>query len=384
MTETPADLGYRMPAEWEPHAATWIAWPHNREDWPGKFGPIPWVYVEIVRLLSRSERVEILVQGRTAENRAADRLGRAGVDLARVGFHRVKTDRAWTRDSGPSFVIKDGDPDGLGLVHWDFNAWAKYDDHRRDRRVPRAIARILGRKRWKPLADPDDGEGPVRVVLEGGSIDVNGRGTVLTTEECLLSEVQARNPRLGRSGVEAVLADYLGTTHVVWLDRGIAGDDTHGHVDDLARFVDPTTVAIAVESDPADENHRPLRENLDRLRVARDQDGRPLQVIELPMPRPVAFEGRRLPASYANFYVANHLVLVPTFNDPADREALGLLASAFPGQEVVGVHAIDLVWGLGTLHCLTQQQPEPGGAAGEGVKTLDRRPPAPAANVPDD
>jgi agmatine deiminase len=357
MPDTPAALGYRMPAEWEPHEATWIAWPHNRDDWPGKFGPIPWAYVEIVRLLSRSERVEILVEGSRDGRLVLDRLDRAGVDLERVRLHRVRTDRVWTRDSGPSFVVKSGDPEGLGLVHWKFNAWAKYDDHLRDRRVPRAIGKVVGGRRWKPSVDPLDGGGPARVVLEGGSIDVNGRGTVLTTEECLLSEVQARNPRLDRAQVEKVLADYLGAPHVVWLGRGIAGDDTHGHVDDLARFVDASSVALAVESDPSDENYEPLRENRERLRRAFDQDGRPLRVIELPMPRPVVFEGRRLPASYANFYIANGLVLVPTFNDPADREALGLLASTFPGREVIGLHAVDLVWGLGTLHCLTQQQP---------------------------
>ena len=360
-TTTPASLGYRMPAEWEPHTATWIAWPHNAEDWPGKFGPVGWVYVEIVRLLSRAERVEILVQGRKARKRVADRLGRAGVDLDRVGFHAVKTDRVWTRDSGPTFVVKGADhlpgPDGLALVDWEFNAWAKYDNHLRDRRVPRKIAGILGLDRFRPEVDPLDGAGPARVVLEGGSIDVNGRGTLLTTEECLLSEVQARNPRLPRAAIEKVLADHLATTHVIWLGRGIAGDDTHGHVDDLARFVNPWTVAIAVEPDPSDENHAPLKENLDRLRAATDQDGRPIDVVELPMPRPVVFEGTRLPASYANFYIANGLVLVPTFNDPSDRRALAILADAFPGREVVGVHAVDLVWGLGTLHCLTQQQP---------------------------
>ena len=357
MTDTPAALGYRMPAEWEPHEATWIAWPHNREDWPGKFGPIPWVYVEIVRHLSRVERVEILVEGPKQERRAAARLDRAGVDLARVGFHRVRTDRVWTRDSGPTFVVMDGDPAGVAMVDWEFNAWAKYDDHRRDRRVPRALGKILGLDRWRPRVDPGDGAGPARVVLEGGSIDVNGRGTLLTTEECLLSDVQARNPRLDRSAVEKVLADHLATPHVVWLNRGIAGDDTHGHVDDITRFVDPSTIVTVVEPDPSDENHEPLKENLGRLRDAHDQDGRPFRVVELPMPGPVVFEGRRLPASYANFYIANGIVLVPTFNDPADREALATLAQLFSGREVVGIHCVDLVWGLGTLHCLTQQQP---------------------------
>jgi agmatine deiminase len=361
---TPSSLGYRMPAEWEPHSATWIAWPHNVEDWPGKFAPIPWVYVEIVRLLSRVERVEILVNSGKIEKRASDQLDRVGVNLDRVGFHRVKTDRVWTRDSGPSFVVKQtpdpSSPDALALVDWEFNAWAKYDNHLCDRRVPRAIGKILDRKRFKPRFDLEDGSEPIRVVLEGGSIDVNGLGTVLTTEECLLSDVQARNPRLDRSSIEKVLADYLATPHVVWLDKGIVGDDTHGHVDDLARFVDPSTVVLVVEKDPSDENYAPLQANLERLRQATDQDGKPLNVVELPMPRPVVFEGTRLPASYANFYIANGLVLVPTFNDPADREALSILASLFPGREVVGIHAVDLVWGLGTLHCLTQQQPAVG------------------------
>jgi agmatine deiminase len=359
MTQTPASLGYRMPAEWEPHSATWIAWPHNVDDWPGKFGPIPWVYSEIVRVLSRFERVEILVNGRKEQRLASDKLDRAGVDLDQVGFHRVKTDRVWTRDSGPTFVVKEakGLVDGLALVDWEFNAWAKYDNHLLDRKVPGRLAKILGLKRFKPRFDPVDGLGPARVVLEGGSIDVNGKGTLLTTEECLLSGVQARNPRLSRSEVEKVLADHLATPHVVWLDKGIAGDDTHGHVDDLARFVDASTVAIVVERDPSDENYEPLKANLDRLLSATDQDGNPFRVIELPMPRPVVFEGTRLPASYANFYIANGVVLVPTFNDPSDREALSTLADCFPGREVVGIHAVDLVWGLGTLHCLTQQQP---------------------------
>ena len=368
---TPAALGYRMPAEWEPHAATWLAWPHNAEDWPGKFGPIPWVYVEIVRALARAERVEILVGGKKAERRAAAMLDRAGVDLAQVGFHKARTDRVWLRDSGPSFVVRPtdpADPGGLGLVHWHFNAWAKYDNYQHDRHVPRAINKVLSdHERWKPRVDPGDGGKPIRVVLEGGSIDVNGRGTVLTTEECLLSDVQARNPKLTRAQVEGALADHLGTTHVVWLDKGIVGDDTHGHVDDLARFVDPNTIVTVVEHDADDANYQILRDNLDRLHAAVDQDGKPFRVVELPMPRPLVFEGQRLPASYANFYIANGLVLVPTFNDPADRVALNTLAEVFPDREVVGIHAVDLVWGLGTLHCLTQQQPAHGSIPPEVV-----------------
>ena len=264
---------------------------------------------------------------------------------------------------GPSFVVRAGDPadpGNLALVHWKFNAWAKYANHTRDRRVPRAIARILGRDRFKPRVSVEGEEKPIRVVLEGGSIEVNGVGTVLTTEECLLSDVQARNPRLTRKQVEQALADNLGTPNVVWLDKGIAGDDTHGHIDDLARFVDPTTIVTVVESDPADANYQTLLDNLARLDRATDQNGQTFRVVRLPMPRPVVFEGQRLPASYANFYIANGLVLVPTFNDPADRVALNTLADLFPDREVVGIHAGDLVWGLGTLHCMTQQQPAHG------------------------
>ncbi len=347
-----------MPAEWEPHAATWIAWPHNRDDWPGKFAPVPWVYVEIVRLLSRSEPVHIVVRDGEMRRRASDRLDRGGVDLDRVRFFKAATDRVWLRDSGPTFVVrdrKDHETNTLppvGLVGWKFNAWAKYPNHFHDRRLSRRVAKWLDLPRWVPRTEQGK-----RIVLEGGAIDVNGQGTLLTTEECLLDEVQARNPGLGREGTERALADYLGVRHVIWLGRGIHGDDTHGHIDDLARFVGPRTVITVVEPSADDPNHEPLRENLDRLRAARDQDGEPLEVVELPMPRPVVFEGQRLQASYANFYIANSVVLVPTFHDPADRQALDILARLFPDREVVGVHCVDLVLGLGTLHCLTQQQP---------------------------
>jgi agmatine deiminase len=363
-SETPASVGYRMPAEWEPHEATWIAWPHHRDDWPGKFAPVPWVYVEIVRHLSRVERVNILIKGRRRRERAAEQLAAHGVDLGRVTFVKAATDRVWLRDSGPTFVV--GDRPGtdaaaperrVGLIDWRFNAWAKYDNHHHDNRIPRTLARRLVLKRWVPKVEVEGV--PRRVVMEGGALDVNGLGTLLTTEECLLSTVQARNPGLDRAGLERVFADFLGVRHVVWLDRGIDGDDTHGHVDDLARFVDPRTVVTVVEPRTSDPNHEPLRENWRRLQEARDQDGQPLRVVALPMPEPVVFEGQRLPASYANFYIANRLVLVPTFNDPADRVALDTLAALFPDRQVVGIHAVDLVLGLGTLHCLSQQQPAP-------------------------
>jgi agmatine deiminase len=357
-TETPARLGYHMPAEWEPHAATWIAWPHNRDDWPGKFAPVPWVTTEIVRLLTRGERVNVLVKGKKMQRRAAEQLGAAGVDLERVAFVKAATDRGWTRDSGPTFIVSEtaDDPsERAGLIDWRFNGWAKYDNHRRDDRLPALVATHMGLRRWEPQVELDGK--PTRVVMEGGAIDVNGRGTLLTTEECLLGAIQPRNPGLDRAGIERVFADYLGVSHVVWLGQGIEGDDTHGHVDDVARFVGPSTVVAVVEPRVSDPNHERLDDNLRRLRAACDQHGSPLEVATLPMPAPVVFEGVRLPASYANFYVANGLVVVPTFNDPNDRVALNTLADLFPGREVVGVHAIDLVLGLGTLHCLTQQQP---------------------------
>jgi agmatine deiminase len=349
MTALPAEIGFRMPAEWEPHEATWIAWPHHRADWPGKFAPIPWVYAEIVRHLHRAERVRILVNDPDAEDRARKTLSQCPIDLARVDFIRIPTDRVWTRDYGPIFVTSGSG--GLGVTDWRFNAWAKYPDWQRDDAVPEQVRALLNVPAWQPHVAGR------RVVLEGGSIDVDGAGLLLTTEECLLSPVQERNPGIGRADLERVLADYLGVRKVLWLGRGIAGDDTHGHIDDLARFVAPGTVVAAVEEDPQDANYEPLRENLDRLRGMTDVRGNALRVIPLPMPAPLWFRGQRLPASYANFSIANDRVLVPTFNDPRDRQALGILAEAFPDRTVVGIHAVDLVWGLGTLHCLTQQQP---------------------------
>jgi agmatine deiminase len=355
--ETPYSLGYRMPAEWEPHEGTWLGWPQNASDWPGKFAAIPWVYAEIVRLLSQHEALNILVNGETQRQRATGILKRAGARLERVRFHLWPTDRVWLRDSGPIFVR---DAQGqLAITDWKFNAWAKYDDWKLDDQVPAHVAKLLGMRQWQPSITLKDGS-QHRIVLEGGSIDVNGAGTLITTEECLLSEVQERNPGVSREQLEGVFRDYLGVEQVIWLDRGTAGDDTHGHVDDITRFVGPTTIVTAVEPDSADYNHAVLAENLARLKASRTHDGKQWTIVELPMPRPVVFRGQRLPASYANFYIANGLVLAPTFHDPNDRVALGILAELFPQREVIGIHAVDLVWGLGTLHCMTQQQPAAG------------------------
>jgi agmatine deiminase len=367
-SQTPAALGYRMPAEWERHEATWIAWPHNRSDWPGKFETVPWVYAEIVRHLARVERVNILVNDEAAEVKARQILVRSHVLTAKasapgkpagnIRFFRTATNRGWTRDYGPLFVCRGSRKGGLPVVAatlWRFNAWAKYSDWKLDTLAGAEIAMRLRLPLWQPELRVN-GE-MHRIVLEGGSIDVNGRGTLITTEECLLSEVQQRNPGLSREHLEEIFADYLGIEKVIWLERGIAGDDTHGHVDDITRFVGPRTVVTAYEPDPDDPNHEPLSENFRWLKKSTDQSGKSLKVVKLPMPKPVYFEGQRLPASYANFYIANKLVLAPVFGDPNDRIALDTLAELFPEREVVGVYCRDFVWGLGALHCMTQQQP---------------------------
>jgi len=333
-----------MPAEWEPHAATWLGWPHNKTDWPGKFEPIPWVYGEIIRHLTTGERVRLLVNSEGHKAQATRFLKKVGVHLGQVHFLRFPTNRGWTRDFGPIFVRQS---DGLAIARFHFNAWAKYDDWKKDDLVPVRAAKQFKR----PLIDG-------KIVLEGGSIDVNGRGTLLTTEECLLDQkVQPRNPGMSRGELERVFRATLGITNTLWLGHGIAGDDTHGHVDDLCRFVNAKTVVLCREKNPNDVNYKALAENRERLQGMRLENGTAVEVIDLPMPAPLSFEGVRLPASYANFYISNAAVLVPTFNDPHDRIALGILAECFPDRAVVGIHAVDLVWGLGTLHCLTQQEP---------------------------
>jgi agmatine deiminase len=357
---TPRQLGYRMPAEWELHEATWLAWPHNREDWPGKFQPIPWLYAEIVRLFAAHEQVHLLVEDAKAERLATGILKRAGANLDRVTFHHWPTDRVWTRDSGPIFVRNSAGQ--VALTNWHFNAWAKYSDWHLDDQVPGRVAELLGLPAWEPAIEIDGKSH--RLVLEGGSIDTNGQGTLLTTEECLLSEVQQRNPAVSREKMQQVFHDFLGIEQVLWLGSGIAGDDTHGHIDDISRFVAPTTILTAVEPNTKDPNHGPLAENLARLKAARTLDGKQFMVVEMPLPRPVIFRRQRLPASYANFYIANGLVLMPTFHDPNDRVALNILAQVFPDREVIGIHSVDLIWGLGALHCMTQQQPAAIGSEG--------------------
>jgi len=354
---TPAALGFAMPAEWEPHEATWLAWPHNPTDWPGKLDTIRWVYGEIARKISPGEIVRILVNNRAGESLARRYLTRAGADARRFQFIVHPTNRGWTRDTGPIFVrrkkaegrMKKGE---TVIVHFHFNAWAKYDDWQKDRRVPETAARVLGKRLFNAEFAGRD------FVIEGGGIEVNGRGTLLTTEECYLDpKVQVRNAGLGRTQIEETLRKYFGVTNVCWLVAGPVGDDTHGHIDDICRFVNPKTVVLIQETNRKDINYRPLAENWERIQDLRLEDGSRPEVVPLPMPAPLQFDGCRLPASYANFYIANAAVLVPTFNDPNDRIALGTLGELFKDRPVVGVHAVDLVLGFGTLHCLTQQQP---------------------------
>ncbi len=346
-----ASSRYMMPAEWEPHDATWIAWPHHEPDWPGKLGAIPWVYAEIVRVLHTNERVEILCHDDTICAAATAVLTAHDVSPDGYRLHVVPTDRVWLRDSAPTCVWSD---DGtVELVSWRFNGWAKYENYSLDEKVGAAVEKITGLPRVEVLR-PDNGE---PLVLEGGGIEADGAGRVLVTEEWLLSDIQVRNPRMTRESYEAAFATYLGATETIWLGEGCVGDDTHGHIDDIARFAAPDVVLLAFEADAGDPNHGPSADNLQRLESASRR--RSFRIVKLPYPRPVMMDGQRLPASYANFYIANGIVLVPTFNDPNDRIALDIIAGEFPGREVVGIHSVDLVWGLGTIHCLTQQQPSP-------------------------
>ena len=348
-TAAPSSLGYRMPAEWETHEGTFLGWPHERTDWPGKFEPIPWAFAEIVRHLARVERVFLLVENRQAESRVRTILKKSHANLGNVKFLRIPTDRGWMRDSGPICVKNESRE--VAFNHFVFNGWAKYGNHRKDAKVVTQISQSLRRKLFLPVHQGR------RVVLEGGSIDVNGCGTLLTTEECLQSKVQQRNPGFTKRDYEELFRAYLGISNVLWLGNGVAGDDTHGHVDDLSRFINPTTVVTVVEEDSSDINYATLQENLRRLQSMQDQAGKPLRVETLPMPAPLFFAGFRLPASYANFYIANKLVLVPVFNDANDRVALNTLAKLLPDRDVVGVYCRDLVLGLGTIHCMTQQLP---------------------------
>ena len=340
---------FRMPAEWEEHSKTWLSWPHQEADWPGKFEPVPWVFAEIARLITASEKLGLIVKDAAAKKQATDYLKRTNVDLNKVEFHIEPTDRGWMRDCGAIFIKnKFGD---LAALDFEFNAWAKYPNYKSDNKLATAIAKSQKAKLVKPMHKNKP------VVLEGGAIDVSGAGDLITTEECLLSKRQCRNPGFTKEDYEAVFKEYLGVENTIWLGNGIQGDDTHGHVDDLARFVNKHTIVTVVESNRKSSNYDALKDNLKRLKKAEDKRGRKFEVVELPMPKPVIFDGEVLPASYANFLITNKSVLVPIFNDAEDKNALSILGMCFPKHEVVGIYSRDLVWGLGTIHCLTQQVP---------------------------
>jgi agmatine deiminase len=350
----PAQAGFSMPAEWEPHKATWLGWPHNASDWPGKFEIIPWVYGEMMRKISEGEKIYLLVRNKTDENLARKILKHVGSDSRKVQFITHVTNRGWTRDTGPIFIKRNSD-DGkneTAIVHFHFNGWAKYENWRKDTKVPETATRILGKKLFHAQYDGQP------FVIEGGGIELNGKGTLISTEQCYLDpKIQVRNPGLGKGEIETALKDYLGVKNIFWLAKGPVGDDTHGHIDDICRFVNSKTLVLVREKNQRDENFRPLAENWERIQDLRLEDGSKPEVVELPMPSPLYFDGLRLPASYANFYICNAAVIVPTFNDPNDRVALGILGELFRDRPVTGIHAVDLVWGFGSLHCLTQQQP---------------------------
>lgn len=360
-TESPAELGYSMPAEWEQHAATWLGWPHNESDWPGKLDTIRWVYGEMVRKIAAGELVRILINNKADEKLARSYLQRAGADIRNVRFVAHPTNRGWTRDTGPIFVRRKHSTPNIqrptsksetAIVHFHFNAWAKYSNWQKDRNVPETAARLLKKRLFNAQVNGKN------FVIEGGGIEVNGRGTLLTTEECYLHpSIQIRNQGFKRKDYDAAFKKYLGVKNVLWLRKGPVGDDTHGHIDDICRFVNRKTLVLIREKNPRDINYRPLAENWERVKDFRLEDGSKPEVVELPMPSPLYFDGYRLPGSYANFYISNAAVIVPTFNDPNDRVALGILGEFFKDRPVVGIHAVDLVLGFGSLHCLTQQQP---------------------------
>jgi agmatine deiminase len=361
---TPAELGFTMPAEWEPHEATWLGWPHNASDWPGKFEVIRWVYGEMARKISAGEKIHLVIRHKKDEQLARHVFKSAGVDLRKIAFVTYPTNRGWTRDTGPIFVKRKAEKQKGGkaetaIVHFHFNGWAKYDNWRKDTRVPEIAAKMLRKKLFHAVASTQNPKPKTQnFVIEGGGMELNGRGTLISTEQCYLDpKVQVRNPGLGKKEIESTLKNYLGVNNIFWLREGPVGDDTHGHIDDICRFVNPRTLVLVREKSPRDENYRPLEKNWERIKDLRLEDGSKPEVIELPMPAPLYFDGVRLPASYANFYICNAGVIVPTFNDPNDRAALGILGELFRDRPVMGIHAVDLVWGFGSLHCLTQQQP---------------------------
>lgn len=343
-------MNRRFPAEWEKQQGVLLCFPHNGNDWPGKYGAIQWAFVEFIKKVSLQELVFLVVKDVKQQEVVSDLLLRANVNLDKIQFIHHKTNRSWMRDSGPIIVYNNGKREAL---NFNFNGWAKYSNYKLDRFVPEKVSATLD----IPLTQVTYKGKPV--VLEGGALEVNGKGTLLTSEECLLHPtIQVRNPGFTKEDYEAIFKDYFGVTNTIWLGNGIKGDDTHGHIDDLARFVNPHTIVTVIETNKQDENYKPLQDNLKRLKASRLETGKAPEIVTLPMPKPLIFEGIRIPASYANFLIINNCVLVPTFNDPNDRFALNTLADCFPKHEIIGISAIDLIWGFGTLHCLSQQIPE--------------------------
>jgi agmatine deiminase len=340
---TPWELGYRMPAEWEKHDAIWLSWPHDPTTFPSRVAKAEEIYVQIIKLIHLGEDVNLFVKDKNMKERVTGLLGKAGVDLSKVHFFQFDYADVWFRDYGPTFVKnKKGE---RAMVHWIFNSWGdKYEELLRDSQIPLVINKKMHLTRFEPC-----------IVLEGGSIDVNGKGTLLTTEQCLLNK--NRNPTLNKNQIEKYLKDYLNVDHIIWLKKGIVGDDTDGHIDDLARFVSPSTIVCAYEENTKDENYPILKENYELLAKSTDQDGKKFNIVKLPMPGYVGEESKRLPASYANFYIGNDTVLVPIFGHKNDQAALSILQKLFPTKNVAGVNCVDLVYGLGTIHCITQQQP---------------------------
>ena len=345
---TPRALGYCMPAEWEPHEATWLSWPHKEASWPGNFEPIPAIFVEIVKHLHRHELVRINVADEEFAASVRHLLIKANIDMTHIRFHLNPTNDAWCRDHGPIYLLREDETRKRerAIIDWGYNAWGnKYPPYDLDDVVPTRIARESGETLFTP-----------GIVMEGGSLDVNGKGSLITTESCLLNP--NRNPHLTKAQIEECLRDYLGVTNILWLGDGIVGDDTDGHVDDLTRFTYHNTVVTVLEDDPADENYKPLQENYERLKTMKDQDGKPLRIVTLPMPGPVIYEDQRLPASYANFYLANNVVLMPSYRHRNDIKAMETLQKLFKSRRVISIDCTELVWGLGAIHCVTQQQPK--------------------------
>ena len=343
---------FRMPAEWEKQESTLIAWPHNKNDWPGRFENIPDVFAQIISQISKVQKVKILIQNNLAKKNIHPLLRKYKAKLKNIIFITIKTDRVWTRDSGPIYVVN---KNKKILLDWKFNAWAKYKNYKYDNAINKKLNKIKNLELIKPKFKIQ--KKFKDIVLEGGSIDVNGKGTIITTKECLLSKVQQRNPGLKKKDIESIFNKYLGAKNTIWLNKGIAGDDTHGHIDDIARFIDTNKIFLAYEYNKKDKNFKPLDENYKILNISKDQNGKKITIIKLPMPKPIFIEKTRVPASYLNFYIANKIVLVPVFKDKNDKKVLKIFKRNFRNRKIIPIDCLDLIWGFGAIHCMTQQEP---------------------------